>query len=418
MRASYTAVLLLLASACAHGGPAAGPDTGIPWVVGQGDSDTGEPVDDPAADAAFQTAWFSADQVHEVAITLADDAEQGLGTDPYTYVRADAVFDGERLVGVGLRLRGKIGSFRTLSGKPKFKFDFGEFDAGRTWHGLDGLALNNEVVDCSYLKEPMGYAVFRAAGVAAPRTGYAHVMVNGEDYGLYVTVEVPDARFLADRFPGNDAGPLYDGKYVYYADGSYTLLDFDIGVDDLFQLEEGEDDGNQHIVDLSAAIAGATDGFGAALDARVDWDELHRALAVEQWIGHIDGYAMNRNNYRVYFRPSDDRMVIVPWDFDYAFLEDSAWGMSWHSPTGTLAARCWQDPACIADQGEGMRAVVDSVDTDALLASFDAQQALIAGAAAADPRKECPKAEIPRDQQAVRDWIAGRSASMRAYWGL
>lgn len=413
-------LLAVVTAGCTHASTDAGAaDTGMPLVVGDGDPDPAPP-DDPEADAAWQAEWFTPDQVHEVAITLSDAAVRALSTDPYSYTAADAVFDGERVQRVGLRLRGKIGSFRTLSGKPKFKFDFGEYVDGQDVHGLKGMALNNEVVDCSYLKESIGYEAFRSAGIAAPRTGYAHVLVNGEDYGLYVTVEVPDGRFLADRFPDDADGALYDGKYVYHTDGSYTLLDFAIGVDDQFQLEEGEDDGNAHIVDMSGAVtsAVASGGFGAAMADRVDWDQVHRALAVEQWIGHIDGYAMNRNNYRVYFRPSDGRMILVPWDFDYAFLEDAAWGMSWHTPTGVIAGYCWQDPACLAEQAEGMRAVLASIDTDALLASFDAQQALIEGNAAADPRKECPRATIPREQQAVRDWIARRSDDMRAYWGL
>jgi len=397
-------------------------DTALPMVpLGEVDTGDSAPEDDPATNAAWQAQWFSDTVVHEVAITLSEDARRSLTADPYAFATASAVsFDGEFVMDAGIRLRGKIGSFRTLSGKPKFKIDFGEFVDGQELHGLKAMALNNEVVDCSYVREPVAYAVYRDAGVPAPRTGFTHVTVNGEDYGLYVAVEVPDGRFLADRLPGDDDGQLYDGKYAYYEDGSYTLLDFDLGVDSLYQLEEGEDNGNQDIFEMTASIeaASASGSFGAGLDGAVDWDEIHANFAVEQWLGHIDGYAMNRNNYRVYFRPSDGKMIIMPWDLDYAFLEDYAWGMSWSAPSGSIARLCWQDPACLGAQADGMRAVLDTIDTEATLGRIDAMTALIHDDAVADPKRECGKREITMEQEAVRAWAATRSDAMRSWWQL
>ncbi len=397
-------------------------DTALPMVpLGEVDTGDSAPKDDPATNAAWQAQWFSDTVVHEVAITLSEDARRSLTADPYEFATAAAVsFDGEFVMEPGIRLRGKIGSFRTLDGKPKFKIDFGEFVDGQELHGLKSMALNNEVVDCSYVREPVAYGVYRDAGVPAPRTGFTHVTVNGEDYGLYVAVEVPDSRFLADRLPGDDDGQLYDGKYAYYEDGSYTLLDFDLGVDALYQLEEGEENGNQEIFGMTAAIeaSSASGSFGAGLDSAVDWDEIHTNFAVEQWLGHIDGYAMNRNNYRVYFRPSDGRMSIMPWDFDYAFLEDYSWGMSWYTPSGSIARLCWQDPACLAAQADGMRAVLNTIDTDATLTRIDGMTALIHDYAVSDPKRECANRRITAEQELVRAWVETRSDAMRAWWQL
>jgi len=401
---------------------AVGADTALPSVpIGTVDTGDSARPDDPAANAAWQAQWFSDTVVHEVAITLSDDAERSLTANPYEFADAAAVsFDGEFVLDAGIRLRGKIGSFRTLGGKPKFKIDFGEFVDGQELHGLKSMALNNEVVDCSYVREPVAYGVYRDAGVPAPRTGFTHVTVNDEDYGLYVAVEVPDSRFLADRLPGDDDGQLYDGKYAYYEDGSYTLLDFDLGVDSLYQLEEGVDNGNQDIFEMTSSIeaAVASGSFGAGLDSAVDWDEIHTNFAVEQWLGHIDGYAMNRNNYRVYFRPSDGKMSILPWDFDYAFLEDYAWGMSWYTPSGSIARNCWQDPACMSAQASGMQGVLERIDTEAIVARIDAMTTLIHDDALSDPRRECARSNVSREQQFVRSWVETRSDAMRTWWQL
>ena len=384
----------------------------VPGDTAASDDTAGEPV----SDEEWQAAWFSDEVVHNVGITLSEEAWDALADDPYEFTPATATFDGESIVGLGVRLRGKVGSFRQLTGKPKFKFDFGEFTDGQRLHGLKSMALNNEVVDCSYLKEPVGYRVFRDAGLPAPRTSFAQVTVNGEDYGLYVIVEVPDGRFLSNWLPDDDEGQLYDGKYLYYPDGSYTMLDFNSGVDDQFQLEEGTENANAEIVATSAAIALAGPAFQADLDALIDWDQVHRVLAVEQWVGHVDGYAMNRNNYRVYYRQSDGKMMFIPWDFDYAFINDYEWGMSWDNPTGEIAKRCWRDPECLAAQGAGVQTVLDTIDTEALLAWYDAMDLLTTDLAKADPRRECSGPSVARVQAQVRAWIGDRSEYIRAAW--
>src|SRR5262249_53712914 len=153
--------------------------------------DTADTGPAPISDSDWQSSLFSDSVIHEITITIPDDGWTALTNDPYDYTPADATFDGEAISDVGLRLRGKVGSFRPITGKPKFKFDFEEYVSGQELHGLKALALNNEVVDCSYLKEPIGYRIFRDAGLPASRTGFAHLTVNGMDYGLYVIVEYP-----------------------------------------------------------------------------------------------------------------------------------------------------------------------------------------------------------------------------------
>lgn len=401
-------------------------DTGIEGAPGVDDTadsanDTG---DAGPSDEEAQAALFTESTIHEIEITLSEDAENGLWRDPYEFVSAAITINGNVIEQVGIRLRGKVGSFRTLSGKPKFKIDFREFVDNQDFHGLKSLSLNNAVVDCSYLKESVGYRVFREAGIPAGRTGFSHVTVNGQDYGLYVLVEVPDSQFLESRFPDDDEGNLYDGKYIYNPNnGSYTMVDFATGVDELFQLEEGTDVGHADITSISETL-GSIRGVGAydALADRVDWAEITANWAAEQWVGHVDGYAMNRNNYRVYFRPSDGKMVIIPWDFDYAFIEDYEWGMNWKNPTGKLAAACWRDESCAQAHNSAVATLTGNgagrIDSDALLIWYDEAVDLIGRAAADDPRRECDSRSVGSEQSKVRDWIERRSDFMRDYWEL
>lgn len=381
--------------------------------------ETGEAPDEPPLDVPEEADWiFDPTAIHDIDLSLSDAAIQALRQDAYTFTRGDFTIDGVVVPDVGVRLRGKIGSFRTLSGKPKFKIDFGEFVDGQSVSGLKSLALNNEVVDCSYLKEPVGYEVFRQLGVPASRIGFSRVTVNGEPYGLYVLVEVPDKRLLEDHYEEPD-GNLYDGKYAYYEDGSYELIDFVEGMDHLFQLEEGEDVALADIRTITNALVDASSaGFTAAAAPLLDMDRIHTYWAGEQWIGHVDGYALNRNNYRVYFDPEDGRAEFLPWDFDYAFYEDYSWGYSWASPNGRMAQACWREEACHAEQAAAVDAATTTIDAVAIGEQLDAWIALIEDDAMDDPRRECGRSSVRSEQDALKAWVAGRSASVRASWGL
>jgi spore coat protein CotH len=371
-------------------------------------------------DQAIDDGWiFAQDRIHTLQIDLPQSSWDALVAAPRELAPADITYDGVALEDVGMRLRGKIGSFRTIDGKPKIKLDFNRFEPGRRFFGLEAMSLNASVVDCSYVKEPLGYALFEAMGVATSRASYVQVRVNDLDYGLYVLIETQDDRLL-ERHWGEASGNLYDGKYAWWPDGSYTLLDFGEGHDTLYQLEEGEDVAHADISAISTAYAEgvAAGDFRARTDALLDWDNLHRVWAVAQFMGHNDGYCLNKNNYRVHFRGSDGRAVMVPWDLDHTFYEDHWWSRSWASPSGNLARACFADAVCAEEQRQvvaELLTVLPTVDLPTLNAEL---QALTAWSAEHDPKRECGYDRVLSERAHVTSWLTIRGDYLRSFWGL
>jgi hypothetical protein len=405
------------------------PDTAAPVDTGATGDDGGEDEDtrpeptvteESVGDHSIDDSWiFQHDSIHTVELTLSDASIAALEADPYTYAEASIRFDGIEMDPVGMRLRGKIGSYRALSGKPKIKIDFNQYVADQRFYGLETIGLNNAIVDCGYLREPVAYKVFEAAGVPAPRTGFAAVTVNGEDYGLYILVEVPDDRFLARNWP-DGSGNLYDGKYMWYGGYSYTLMDFGIAVDHLFRLEEGVDNGNRDIEEVSTALLNhwnSSDFYGDMADV-LDWDSLLLMLAAEQFVGQNDGYAMNRNNYRVYFDPADGKAEFIPWDMDYSSLQDYEWGRSWSSPYGMIANRCMTDSNCKAAWAVAAAQVTDAGEDLGMISTIDGMLDVIADAAIADPKRECNLYYFDYYLTLERNFYIDRVAYMRSFWGL
>jgi spore coat protein CotH len=356
-------------------------------------------------------AIFDDTKIHEISITLGEAEFEALLQNKELEVRAEVKLNDEAtLEDVGLKLRGNLGSFLPIDQKPKLSLDFNEFVPGRLVHGLEKLSFNNERQDCSFLREPLGYRVFSLAGVPSPRTGFAHVTLNGEDYGFYILVEPEDDRFLAARYE-NSNGNLYDGKYRRDK-WPFQRLDFNIDRDALFELEEGSNVSHRDIIAVSNALKKSHrhDLLGGTSQL-IDWGEAMRFFISESWIAQQDGYTTFRNNYRIYFDPSDGRVDFMPFDIDSTFGNTGRIGTS-----GKLSNYCLKDATCAATLAGTAAQVAERIDPNTLLAWFDAVDALTLNVAQNDPKRECPAEQILSERLSLRDWIQTRNETLLDEW--
>ncbi len=383
-----------------------------------GTTDTGSTLDSGEQVGSPPEMIYNQDVVHTLQIQLGAAEIQSLTRDPWTYVEGDVVFDGKAVDSVGVRLKGAWGSFQDLDEKANFKVDFNRYVEDQTLWGIEQLTVNNSAVDCSYLRENLAYETFARVGIHETRTAYVWVQVNGEDYGLYVLIETPDDTWL-DRTFEEPGGNLYDGKYIFTEDWDFvSMVDFAPALQDYFELEEGTDVGREDVHRVTLALAQAQsdpDGF-TALGELVDWDQVLRVWAAELWVGQLDGYWLNQNNYRVYFNPASGLVEMLPWDTDYAFCHDSDWGMDWHRPAGELADFCLADPTCRSALRQSSMEVLDILEDADLPGHLEGVVELIQAWALEDPRA-CPNpSAVLREQDRMRQWLEVRSDEVRGIW--
>jgi hypothetical protein len=371
----------------------------------------GEPGDDGAS-------MFAADRFVQIDIELPEASWDALIAAPYEYTPAHVTIDGRRMEDIGVRLRGRIGSFRDVWLKPKWRLDFNRYTSGRRVDGLEALSLDNNVADCSGLKQMLAWHVAGLADTHASRGGFAQVTVGGVEYGIYSTVEVQDDRYLVRRFE-DGSGNLYDGAYLWFGEWNYTLLDFTAGIANQYELEEGVDIGAADTMAISDALgeAVANDDFVGTLDAVFDMETFFRYAAVEHWIGQNDGYILNTNNYRVYFDPLDGRATLISYDLDNTFMAQP-WGHSWDNPRGVIAWHCMREPDCYEGIRSAVSDLLDLLDAVELEASFDGWDTLTQLPAINDPKSGCSPSQIGNQRTYLRDWIRGRDGALRNYWGL
>src|SRR5687767_12482274 len=232
--------------------------------------------------------FFASKAIPKIKIAIAPDQLATLKKQNRQYVRATITIGDQVLTNSALRLKG-MGSFQPLESKPSFAVKFDEFVPDQEFMGLSKIMLNNSSQDGTYLAELMGLSLFRDAGLPVARVTHAYVELNGRDLGLYVVVEAMNKDFLRQHFK-SPKGNLYEA-YLHDIDGTMDQ-------------DNGEDTQQTDRVALLEATK--------ITDPAKRWDALQKLLDVDRFISHLvlemftshtDGYALNRNNYRLYHDP-------------------------------------------------------------------------------------------------------------------
>ena len=274
------------------------------------------------------TDIYSVAKITEVYLEVPPASETSLNTwaNLKKYVTAKVKFVQGELesdqISIGLRLKGST-SLQPLKQKPSMRIQFNWGDAlkGQRFLGLKNMTLHSLTQDNSLVHELGAYKLYNSMGVVAPNTGWAEVFVNGKSKGVYLNVETPDDIFLSKRFkdptqhlyegqafadlkPGNDSGAQYEGKFT--VDEGWTTT--------------------PNKADLTALIEAANvepaKAWWDGLAKRVDRTAMVKMFAVDNFIGHWDGYSGPIINN--YFLRSNSKSVftILPWGADQTFGEN------------------------------------------------------------------------------------------------
>ncbi len=237
-------------------------------------------------------------------ITIAGGEMAALQKDDRSYARGSISIGTNIFRDVAFRVKGN-GSRRPLHDKPSLVVKFDHYAPDQEFFGLTKIALNNSSQDGTYLADFMANAMFADADVPVSRVTHARVKLNGRDLGLYVLVEVHNKEFLKRWFRNGD-GSLYE---AYLAD-----------VDSQMDQDSGDDRSQQDRKKLEAVlkISDSTERW-AKLPQVLDVDRYLSHLVCEMFTSHTDGYAMNRNNYRIYHHPDTDRFTFLGHGVDWAF---------------------------------------------------------------------------------------------------
>lgn len=162
----------------------------------------------------YVTTIFDDNKVIEINIEMDEIAWQEMldNASAEEYTAANITVNGTTYNNVAIRAKGNSSLSQLVmddtTDRYSFKIKFDEYVDGQNLDGLSKLVLNNNMSDPTYMKEYLSYKLLDSLGVPTPECAYAHITVNGEEWGLYLAVEPIEEEFIARNY-GSTNGNLY-----------------------------------------------------------------------------------------------------------------------------------------------------------------------------------------------------------------
>ena len=299
--------------------------------------------DNKKNDAAFWNSVYAENHVLDVQISITRDAwdamqpqrrerrpgEEGPRVDfgnQFPYAKAKVVIDGLSLPDTGMRFKGNS-SYRFASRglKRPFKIDTNRFVKGQKLHGRTKLNFSNAFIDSAFMKEKLGYELYRAAGMPTPGVGWAAVTLTIEGLaekkplGIYVIIEQVDDRYIGQNLGKASKGSLLmkpesmdDWRYLGVEPKAYERYNIKVG-------EKNADQIRQFAELLKLVEQGSDDEFAREIGKRMDLKQFAGYLAATSILVNIDSYIGMPHNYYLVMDKADGRLRMLPWDLNETF---------------------------------------------------------------------------------------------------
>ena len=368
------------------------------------------------------------------------------GCVPYerNFYTADVSFEGQQFAGAGLRVKGGCGSARFLDDKAGFKSNLSWDDPSidgcpetRRLHGLKKLTINNQIQDASNVHERISYNFYKKLNIPTPRVAPILLNVNDDSWGLYLNVESIDRRFLS-RWFGSNQGALYEGTYS--CDLDLANIPPDENTIKCYSAKFSPDECDKPDTDPTADPPGfgpleefinavnsiPSDNFYAGISEIIDMPRFLNLMAADVIIANWDGYMFNRNNYRVYRDPSNNKWTFLPTGIDQTLVDRSIASRSrpdtnpfpgggGRAVEGIVTQRCQQDTQCNSEFIKALKVALSIFETSGFNNMAEDIRAEIAEHVMADPRTPTSFAQWNDAVDLTKEFITNRPAQVRGW---
>ena len=234
-------------------------------------------------------------------------------------VPADLIVDGRLYQSVGVRFRGSSSYFTVENEKKSINIAVDADDENQRLFGYKTLNLLNGHADASFLREVL-YSRIARDYIPALRANFVKLVINGEDWGVYINSQQYNKDFLSDWFdtrsgvrwkvpPGRESGLVYNG-------------DDPADYQESYQLKTNEKDAPNawgDLINLCRTLQETPCNQLEAELARIfDIDRALWFLALENVFIDNDGYFSRGSDYSIY-QDSGGRFHLLPYDSNETF---------------------------------------------------------------------------------------------------
>lgn len=118
-------------------------------------------------------------------------------------IPARIIYDGKIYHDVGVRFKGQTSYQRVTSMKKSFNITMDYQDSTQNLKGYETINLNNSFEDNSFIREVL-YENLTRPFTPSLKANYAHLYINGQDWGLYPCVQALDGDYTDEWFLSNE----------------------------------------------------------------------------------------------------------------------------------------------------------------------------------------------------------------------
>ncbi|MHC4608576.1 MAG: CotH kinase family protein, partial [Planctomycetota bacterium] len=234
-------------------------------------------------------------------------------------VPADLVVDGQVYRSVGVSFRGNSSYFMTgSSNKKSLNIFMDHADPDQSLLGYRTLNLLNGHADPSFIREVLYSRICRNY-LPAPKANFVRLTVNGEYWGVFVSIQQFNRDFLRDWF-GTRQGvrwKITPSMSRRGGGGSLVWSGADLAAyKAAYQLKTGgaTDDAWKALANLCRTLNETPDQLGPVFDA----DRALWMIALENVFIDSDGYVSRGSDYNLYMHPGG-RFHMIPYDNNETF---------------------------------------------------------------------------------------------------
>ena len=235
-------------------------------------------------------------------------------------VPADLVVDGKVYPSVGVRFRGNSSYFGLgESAKKSLNISIDYEDQGQRLYGYKTLELLNGHADPSFMRAVLFSHISRHY-IAAPKANFVKLVVNGENWGVYISIQQFNKDFLRDQF-GTRSGVRWKAPVGFGGSRGLAWSGPDkANYEDAYQLKtSGDEEALDRLIRMceilnTTPVVDLEDKLSAVLDI----DEALWFLALENVFTDNDGYISRGSDYALYEDP-DGQFHLIPHDSNETF---------------------------------------------------------------------------------------------------
>lgn len=236
-------------------------------------------------------------------------------------VPATLTVDGKTYGDVGVHFRGNT-SYQVGQGRKKsLGLSMDLVHDGQRLLGVRTLNLMNSASDPTFMRIALYQEIARQY-IAAPDANWVRVVINGEDWGVYVNEEQFNSDFTKKWFNSGKGARWKLPVSMGGGSGLYYLGDDPARYKGLYEIKTKDDPKSwADLVQLCKILSKtAPDQLEAAIEPLLDIDGALKFLALDTAMINNDGYWVRASDFDLYEEPNG-RFHLIPGDVNETFAE-------------------------------------------------------------------------------------------------